>query len=200
MGLGLLAAAGCPAAVQTPEGAVEERLALLARQGTAIVAGAGRLELPSLQISEITVDLAGPRARAIFRAEGQGRLGDIHVGYVGGEAIELLRGPGGWEPERGLWLPRLAGVLDALQRRDAALGRGDRAALAALALDAPPQAPAGSEGRASPAEPPPPPPRAWLIRIEGQGAVVSEVSGAGATRRLELRRQETGWRFASGLL
>jgi hypothetical protein len=187
---------------------VEDRLALLARQGTAIPVGAGRVEFPSLQVSEITIDLDGAHARALFRAEGQGRLGDIHVGYIGGEAIALVHGRAGWEPEGGLWLPRLAGVLDALRRRNEALSRGDRAALAALALDPKqsPLAPSEVEGRGTSSLRSP---RAWLIRIEGEGAVVSEVSepsgsggkdGAGATRRLELRRQGTGWRFASGLL
>jgi hypothetical protein len=179
--------------VRTPEGAVQDRIAGLARQGVALPVGTERAQFPSLSISEVTVDLDGPHARALFHAEGQGRLGDIHVGYIGGEAVALARG-GGWEAERGVWLPRLAGVLEALRQRDEALARGDGAALAALALDA---------GPIQPVPPRPSPVRAWLIRIEGEGAQVSEVSGEGTaqtTRRLELRHRANGWRFASGLL
>lgn len=142
------------------------------------------------------MDLEGQHARVLFRAEGQGRVGDIHVGYIGGEAVGLTHEGGAWEPDQGIWLPRLEGVLDMLRRRDQALAKGDAASLASLALEPTPMA-----TLSSPAELPPV--RAWLVRIEGEGAVVSEVTGQDAgtsTKRLELRQRQNGWRFASGLL
>jgi hypothetical protein len=155
----------------------------------------------SLQLSEVTVDVEGSHARALFKVEGQGRVGGIHVGYIGGEAVGLKHANGRWEVDQGVWLPRLAGVLEVLRRRDEAIEHGDGASLGALAMDA---------GQVAAALPKPevlPAVRAWLVRVEGEGAVVSEVSqGAGdagtppTTHRLELHRQGNGWRFTSGLL
>lgn len=155
------------------------------------------------------MDIDAAHARVLFRAEGQGRLGSIHVGYIGGEAVALAHGTSGWEPEGGIWLPRLEGVLDALQSRDQALSQGDRGLLQALARDGG-QLPAISHEARLPV-------RAWFVRIEGEGATVSEVTegaplgrkgeaqvdGVGSvmpTKRLELHRQSNGWRFTSGLL
>jgi hypothetical protein len=183
---------------------VEARLAEVGRKGVTLPSG---VRFPSLQLSEVTVDVDAAHARVLFRAEGEGRLGGIHVGYIGGEAVALAHGSAGWEPERGVWLPRLDGVLEALQRRDQALVHGDSVALAALGVDGgptptPTPTPTSTSTSTSNKRPPV---RAWLVRIEGEGAVVSEVSGVSegpetSTKRLELHRAGNGWRFTSGLL
>jgi hypothetical protein len=192
-----VAVAGCPGATTTPQGAVEARLALVAKQGVFLPVGADRVQFPSLELSEVTVDVDAAHARVLFRAEGQGRVAQIHVGYIGGEAVGLTHSSSGWEAENGIWLPRVAGVLDALQRRDQALAHGDGAALAALSLD--------GGTTATPTATKRPPVRAWLVRIEGEGATVSEVSeglaaGPDTTKRLELHQTGNGWRFTSSLL
>ncbi len=130
------------------------------------MAGLGELRLGPTRLSEITLDLRGRRARAIYRAEGEGHAFGIHVGYVGGEAAELELGPDGWRPRPPGLLPRLSGLLSALAARGAR-------------------------------------PEAWIVRVEGENAVVSEISrrdGGEATVRLDLSEGATGWRLAPGSL
>ncbi|MHB8417713.1 MAG: hypothetical protein ACYDCL_06535 [Myxococcales bacterium] len=144
----------------------------------------------------MVIDAQGRHARALFRVEGDGTAGDVHVGYVGGEELGLTLGAGGWEPDAGVFLPRLEGLLDALERRRAAASAGDAVALAGLAVDPGAAVPAGLA--AGPARL-----RAYFIRVEGERATVSEVDGPSdrpLTRRMELRRGKDGWRFAAGLL
>jgi len=158
--------------------------------------GGRRLILPTPILSEVVVEVDGRRARALFRVEGDGTAGDVHVGYVGGEELALTLGAGGWEPAGGVFLPRLQSLLATLERQRAAAAARDAVTLAGLALDPGSVKPAGLTAD-------PVPLRAYFIRVEGDRATVSEVDGPTEkpiTRRMELQRGKDGWRFASGLL
>ncbi len=175
---------------------MQARLERAAREGISVPLDGRRLLLPSPLLSDIVVEVDGSRARALFRIEGDGAAGDVHVGYVGGEEVALAAGRSGWEPEGGAWLPHLEGVLAALERRRGAASARDAVALAGLAFEAGPVAPAALPAETLPL-------RAYFIRVEGDRATVSEVdgpTGKSVTRRMELRRVEDGWRFSSGLL
>jgi hypothetical protein len=86
----------------------------VAREGLSIPFGDAGLELPSPILSDVVVQVDGPRARALFRVETEGNAGPVHVGYVGGESLSLALGVDGWQPEHGVFLPRLASVLASL--------------------------------------------------------------------------------------
>ncbi|MHB1843582.1 MAG: hypothetical protein ACYCWW_01940 [Deltaproteobacteria bacterium] len=146
----------------------------LAEEGPTVpVAGLGELRLGPTLLSEVTVEVDGRRARALFRAEGAGRIQGIHVGYIGGEAAALELGAEGWRPVGSGLLPRLSGVLSALAARHA-----QREAARAW-------------------------PSAWILRVEGGKATVSEIvstDGGEATERLELAQGPRGWQLGAGSL
>ncbi len=141
-------------------------------------------------LSEVTTDVSGRRARVLFRVEGEARSeGGVHVGYVGGEQARFTLGSSGWEPEDGVYLPRLAGVLSALSRPPSVV-------LAGAATN-----PGAVVAASAPARP-----RAFLVRITGDAATVSEIDAAAAptgggppgttTRRLSLTKGAGGWRLS----
>jgi hypothetical protein len=109
-------ATGCTTTWRSPEEAVRERLARAAHEGVSMeVAGVGTLRFERLELAEMVVRVSesGRRATVLCRAEGRGSLGGSAVSYVGGETLALKVGRSGWQPE-GVWLPSLAGVLEAL--------------------------------------------------------------------------------------
>ena len=166
---------------RTPEEAVRHAALAAAEGGLPVeIEGLGTLRLLPVRLSELVVSVDGPRARLLFRAEGEGRIAGRHVGYIGGEAATLLHGASGWTPDAAGWLPRLRGVLEALVRREAALRSGEGPALAALAVDGYRDGWLDRKALAQMAHLPGrmgelPPVRAWLIRIEGARATVSEI-------------------------
>ena len=93
-------------------------------------------------------------------------------------------------------LPGLAGVLSALQHRDAA--QGDASRLAALTTDTCPQRPrlpalvqaAGADD----------PPTRWLIRTDPEGAKVTEERQSGRRLASDLQRQGDTYLFANGVV
>ncbi|MFL5321251.1 MAG: hypothetical protein ACJ790_16445 [Myxococcaceae bacterium] len=79
----------------------------------------------------VTVDADAHTAEAVATLDFDGTFGETKVSSLGYEKIRFKFADGSWAPE-GLLAPRLLAIVSALERRRAALEKGDSAAMLAL--------------------------------------------------------------------
>lgn len=205
----LLACAACPALV-APESEIASALYHYAQGAApAFEVGGARVRIERVAFARVLVKPEGRGYTAVATVDAEGRLeGGPHVSYLGLERIPFVRDRQGPRP-RGALLPALAELIECLRAKDAAVARGDAAALQTLladrwddpSVDREKLLRAVHERGPAPASPPA---ASWFIRIERDGADVLEErpgsAGQPARRtRYRLVREREGFRFSSGL-
>lgn len=209
--LPLVVLAGCEGCELVTGPAFQARRAL-----HAAAAHLGEAGGPNVRFVTSGVEVEGDRARVYARGELDGAYRGVPTRALSTEVVPLVRGPDGWRVD-GFPLPRLAGVVDALEGRLRAFGAGD--AEAYLALVHPDYREGETDRRALEV-------RlrrllaggaaqetvvSWAIRIDRGEAVVTEtyrlelpgVDRAEAREgraRYTLRQDGARWRFTSGLM
>ena len=197
-----------------PRARIEEAVAALTREPLVVPGEETSLHLT---FGSETITVEGAQATVFVRADVEGRMRGVPIRCLCIERIPFRRTGEGWRPE-GFPLPRLEGVVEALEARRAAFEAGDLDAYEALVH---PDYEEGGTDRAALLDrlrrlfAGGPPPRQEILarhaRVEARRALVTETyriridTPAGPKEetgraRYVLRPTPDGWRFVGGLL
>ena len=213
--LGLLSLCSCAGACEPvlgPEGEIAHFLETQRGGTTIAIAGGGTLALSSLKFDRLLVKPEGDGFTAVATFDAEGIYdGQTRVSYLGLERAPFVRRDGHWVP-RTSPVPALEEIVGLLAARRAAIAKGDASALEPLVAKGF-QDPrlsreaALAQARERASQPATTSAVAWIVRVERDGAQVSEESespGAdGKPRksqaRFDLKREDGRLKIFAGL-